>query len=450
MYNNESDTRFDTFRPIHYLGSKLRLLPEISQAIKQVAPNAKVVCDLFAGSGTVSHYLSSTYTIIATDVQEYSRVLCEGMLFPLSRAIHLEEVKKTLEASQFRQTITNVFEPILAYENNAISEFSSKDSSKLLNLISYGSFIDYEVNRKLSDDVEFNRIILETYKNVIGLGLDKNSNAMNTRYFGGLYFSYNQAIDIDCISEYAFSLPKYDQSVVLSALLSTVSDIVNTIGKQFAQPLQLRANDGRLKNHLKQKIFLDRSISIIDLFIQWLDRYMLMQKDRKSHIVKTMDVLESGKELSKYDIDVIYADPPYTRYHYSRYYHVLETMCKRDNPNISLTDRGDTSQLSRGKYRSDRHQSAFCIASKAEEAFEKLFRITASMKCPLVLSYSPYDANKAVSPRLKTIDELLSIARKFYTSIELKDISKFNHSKLNSSDKLLNTSEISEILILCK
>ena len=42
------------FRPIHYLGSKLRMVDEIVEAVDKVDPSKARVCDLFAGSGTVS------------------------------------------------------------------------------------------------------------------------------------------------------------------------------------------------------------------------------------------------------------------------------------------------------------------------------------------------------------------------------------------------------------
>ena len=46
------------FRPIHYLGSKLRLLPEIERLVDELDPSKGRVCDLFSGSGTVSYFLS--------------------------------------------------------------------------------------------------------------------------------------------------------------------------------------------------------------------------------------------------------------------------------------------------------------------------------------------------------------------------------------------------------
>ena len=35
--------------------------------------------------------------------------------------------------------------------------------------------------------------------------------------------------------------------------------------------------------------------------------------------------------------EFVYADPPYTRDHYSRFYHVLETLALRDDPRFRLT-----------------------------------------------------------------------------------------------------------------
>ena len=46
-------------RPIHYLGSKLRMLETVKEAVDTVDSSNGCVCDLFSGSGTVSRYFSS-------------------------------------------------------------------------------------------------------------------------------------------------------------------------------------------------------------------------------------------------------------------------------------------------------------------------------------------------------------------------------------------------------
>src|SRR5215218_6621567 len=70
------------FRPVHYLGSKLRLLGAISSALDDVDPRRGRTVDLFAGSGVVAAHLARGRDVVAVDVQEYSRVLASSLLAP--------------------------------------------------------------------------------------------------------------------------------------------------------------------------------------------------------------------------------------------------------------------------------------------------------------------------------------------------------------------------------
>src|SRR5688572_13023634 len=71
------------WRPIHYLGSKLRLTESIRELIDRIDPTGGAICDLFAGSGTVSFALSHSRCIVSADIQEYSRVICTALLKPV-------------------------------------------------------------------------------------------------------------------------------------------------------------------------------------------------------------------------------------------------------------------------------------------------------------------------------------------------------------------------------
>ena len=74
--------RPSSFRTIHYLGSKLRLLDFIEGVVNTVDSTPCGVCDLFSGSGSVAQHLSYHRRIIAVDIQEYSRVICSALLSP--------------------------------------------------------------------------------------------------------------------------------------------------------------------------------------------------------------------------------------------------------------------------------------------------------------------------------------------------------------------------------
>ena len=66
----------------------------------------------------------------------------------------------------------------------------------------------------------------------------------------------------------------------------------------------------------------------------------------------------------------VYADPPYTRDHYSRFLPCVGDNHTEGFPELSTTNiRGDK-HISNGIYRKERHQSPFCIKSKAPDAFK--------------------------------------------------------------------------------
>ena len=68
------------FRTLNYLGSKLRLLDFIENKVLDITPKDAGVCDLFAGSGCVSHKLSRLHPVVACDIQSYSRVITNALL----------------------------------------------------------------------------------------------------------------------------------------------------------------------------------------------------------------------------------------------------------------------------------------------------------------------------------------------------------------------------------
>ena len=147
--------------------------------------------------------------------------------------------------------------------------------------------------------------------------------------------------------------------------------------------------------------------------------------------------------------DILYLDPPYNARQYCTNYHVLETICLRDNPEVSTTFANGSGGISRAIYRTDRHQSPFCIKSQAELAFEQLFSGVKNLGVPLILSYSPFDASKAVTPRLRTIDQLVEMAREYYNHVNIVSPGSFTHSKLNSSELNFESNHEAELLIVC-
>ena len=126
-------------------------------------------------------------------------------------------------------------------------------------------------------------------------------------------------------------------------------------------------------------------------------------------------------------------------------------MALRDEPEVATTTirSNGVPRLSRGVYRLQRHQSPFCIPSKAAGAFEHLFVGVAKRHIPLVLSYSPYQASTRNRPRLLTIDQLLGIAEQHFNKVELLPVDGVSHNKLNVTERNVNVECHAEVLISC-
>ena len=146
---------------------------------------------------------------------------------------------------------------------------------------------------------------------------------------------------------------------------------------------------------------------------------------------------------------MVYADPPYTRDHYSRFYHVLETISLWDDPGVSTTRiRAKTTTFSRGVYRADRHQSPFCIKSQAPGAFERLFSAVRDLQAPLVLSYSPYAIDSNAHPRVMTVEQITSLAAKYFTRVETISPGRISHMKLNTTRLNIDAATEAELIFL--
>lgn len=438
-------------RPIHYLGSKLRMLEFIKSTIDQVDPTGVGVCDLFAGSGTVSKYLSGTRSVVSVDIQEYSRVICSALLHSSSRFKDAKGFINTCKSSKHYAQLLWCLEPMIAYEAECINIASLGDPNPLCELIESGSIISFEQEIYVNCSSNLNDVLKSTISRLEKSNFLLGPQALVVRYFGGLYFSYLQAVQIDALLEAITELPPEDRDTFLAGVISTASDIVNTVGKQFAQPLKPRSDDGIPKKNIVNRIKKDRIDEVFLVFNKWADSYLSQEKSKFDHYVYKMDYSDALDVIKDHnDIKVVYADPPYTRYHYSRYYHVLETICLRDNPSISTTFRNGKTTLSRGIYREDRHQSAFSIKTQAATAFDTLFKKVRCLDATFVLSYSPFDNTKKATPRVYSISELEKIARSYFAKVETVSVGQFSHSKLNHSDNNFDISVDAELLIVCQ
>lgn len=437
------------FRPIYYLGCKASFTPAIKAAIDEVDPSGGRLVDLFSGTGSVGAALGAFREVTTVDVQEYSRVLCSAVLSPpvlsqadikgvVARALHDEIAKQALWCLQ----------PLIEHERECIDAAAIGDFNALVELIEFPPLAVHATSEFETPSTRLGDATREVIRRFHETELWQSAETTVSRYFGGLYFSFTQAAMLDAMLSVADSSDEQSRNTLKAAALSTASQLVNTVGKQFAQPIRPRNKSGDVKPSLVKIVQRDRSLDTLELYRIWLGKYAALPRAIGRPQALREDYLDAIAQNAS-SFSVIYADPPYTRDHYSRFYHVLETMCLRDNPEISQVMKDGELIPSRGAYREERHQSDFCIRSTAPAAFEALFISAREHDLPLVLSYSPHEADDGTHPRVVSMNQIVALARAHYDRVEFRVVDGVTHNKLNRSGLKLKERDHAEILLKC-
>lgn len=446
-FEESSVAKAKAFRPIYYLGCKATFTAAIKCAIAEVDPTGGRALDLFAGSGAVASSLATERDVTAVDVQEYSRVLCSAALRPaeLSPDLIASTCDRVREVG--RQAV-RCFEPLVAFEAAAIIEAVKGNPEELIDLLESPPLIAFMADGQRKQNSSLGSAIEETISRLKTAGLAKSEDTIVARSFGGVYFSFEQAVVLDAALSVAQRASGKLQDTLKAVALSTASTLVNTVGKQFAQPIQPRSKSGVVKPGLANSVHKDRSLDSLGTYRGWLEKYSELPHTRGNHQAIRADYLDALRQYGSH-CSVVYADPPYTRDHYSRFYHVLETMCLRDNPTTSLVVRNGASSLSRGVYRNDRHQSLFCIRSTAPGAFESLFSNARQLDLPLVLSYSPHEEGDGTHPRVVSMQQIVELAGKYYRKVETLAVEGVTHNRLNRNGLKLKKRDQAEVIVKC-
>lgn len=376
---NENITKAKLPHLLKYMGSKREIIDFIEESIIELNVESKWLCDLFAGSSIVAGSLNYKFNIHANDIQTYSGILAKTYLSNLGsiKLTCLDEIEDKV-GKLVKQLYAKYPELIFSYKNH-------------FDLESF-ALIEKEQQKLIDKDFE------------IGFHLF-------TKYYSGTYWSFDQCVWIDslrAVAEQYNGKPEY--YAILSSLIFAMSYTSQSTGHyaQYRDPLTSSSMTDILSYREREiwPYFEKKFLELISI------PYYNSQKFK----VTSLDYLDCLRIIE--DNSVVYADPPYQSVHYSRFYHVLETLVKYDYPKVEY----------KGRYREDRHQSPFCKKTTVNKAFENLFEGVFLKKSHLVLSYS--------DTGMITLDEINFIANKIfskkYTSwVKAKD---HVHSKMGRSD----------------
>ncbi|MDU1022887.1 MAG: DNA adenine methylase [Peptoniphilus harei] len=456
---NKNELTNKEIRVIQYLGSKLKIVDNISYEIKKIIDEGSVVCDLFSGSGVVSNKLAQDFIVYANDIQEYSKLITKVLLCVDKNKTNSITYKDIIDSSYYRFNISKlsrIFEKPLKYEKDI---FESKDYKKFAELNELGVFYDKSEldnkNKKIADEIFGESLGIFNLNKIKEISTTKEYYALFSIYYSNGYFSLQQSIEIDSIR---FALDKmlenkvvdqYTYELLLVCLLHSVSEIVSSVGKNFAQPIKVTDKNGKIKDFAVKRCMRDRGLKIEEYFQTMLTTLESLNVSSDNNKVFSEDSTKLLDLEEMKNVNLFYLDPPYTIDHYSRFYHVLETLVKYDYPCLEEKVFKGEKRIMNGRYRDDRFQSKYSIPSKGLAEFKELIEKIGKLDADIVLSYSDSDDNLDTRKRVVSKDELISILKENYSFVEVKNL---NHRYRKLSHKSSNRKELnnSEMLIICK
>jgi adenine-specific DNA-methyltransferase len=342
---------------LRYMGTKRALAPVVREAIIELARPGQVA-DLFSGVGSVATSLASASPVLTNDALGFTTSFARARFLEAKRLPSRTVARRLFP--DFRTAYEHLREEFahrLALERTALA----RETRDALN--------DYmEAAPHVANSEWYRR-----RRSAAKAGSSHERYCMTVLYFSAGYFSTAQAAQLDALR---FAIDSYDEAAsrdwLMAAWLAAAGVVINAPGHtaQYLKP----GNDEvfkRIRRQWQRRVW--------SIFVDQLDAIQAIgtKKWRSRNTVCNADALELVGSHNFDQVGTVYADPPYTKDHYSRFYHVYETLYRYDFPASEGV----------GRYRADRFRTPFSLAQSAESAFRRLFETIANQNLPLVLSY---------------------------------------------------------------
>ncbi len=326
-----------------YMGSKRAMLANgLGTLLRNEMTGVDRFADLFAGSCAVSWFVAENFpsSVVTTDLQRYSSVLADAVL-GRTEALDAKLIWKGWSAG---------------------ARLSLRKDSIYVKAVKFQKIKWAKARR---------RSVAEARE------LCKTSDGLITRAYGGHYFSPFQALVIDALRDNLPADPKA-RNAALAALITATSRCAAAPG-HTAQPFQ--------PTHGAAKF----------LFEGWRRSVWGYAKSALAQICsKRAKVVGEGKVGTAEELAttlgpdaVAFLDPPYSGVHYSRFYHVLETVARGDCAEVSGV----------GRYPppSERPKSDFSVATKSKQALDRLLKILGERGVRTILTFPKEKTSNGLS-----------------------------------------------------
>lgn len=341
------------------MGSKRWMLRNgLGSILDLEASKAKRFVDLFAGSGSVSSYVAGRFNlpVLAFDLQQFSAVLT-GAVINRTEAL----------------SAATIWEPWLQRAKNIFDVYSPPIQAKVT-------------------------------KKSVGVYRAWSASQINlqvTKAYGGHYFSPVQAVWIDALRK---TLPKKepDRTVALASLIQAASQCAAAPG-HTAQPFQPSRTAKKFLKGAWEMDVVGRTKKILSLLSQ--------QCANNVGRAKVAEANTAAKSLRVGDLAFI--DPPYSGVHYSRFYHVLETIAQGACGPVSGVGRYPDAKF--------RPRSKYSVSTESAEALDGLLKTVAAKGATAVFTFPSHECSNGLSGEL-----VRKAARKYFKTREKIVKSKFS------------------------
>lgn len=315
-----------------YMGSKTAMLQNgLGATLLAEAEGMSRFVDLFAGSAAVSWFVgqSASIPVLSVDLQMYSRVL----------ALSVTGRTSPLDPSALEHTWLEAADRLR--RNHPLWSTADSGCDRLTR-------VDVERQRDLCRD---------------------GAAAMGTvsAAYGGYYLSLRQALTVDSMLE---SLPDQHmgRDVCTAATILAASRCVASPG-HTAQPFRPTE---RALPHIEKAWRHDILVEARRALAVLASRHA-----KTPGTAITCDAVSAARGLNERDL--VFLDPPYSCVHYSRFYHVYETIARGHCGHVSGAGRYPPAN--------ERPSSDYSIRSSAQEALEQLLGVLANAGSTVVLTF---------------------------------------------------------------
>jgi adenine-specific DNA-methyltransferase len=404
---------------VGYMGTKRYLAGSVADVISSCKRG--IVLDAFAGMCSVGEAVGSSRTVWNNDVQVFASEVAKALFTSKTPPPSAGDAVRCLfpDFCRNRRALTKRFWERLELEADALQ---AEDCVPLLIYQASAS----HVGNNPSLNLERRKLFLNPRAVPYRLA---------TISFADGYFGLSQAIEIDSIryaADRALSAAAIDADEhrwIVIALCQASAKVATTTG-HFAQYMKpSEKNFKRFRHQRTKSVWAELLECLANLTplgsTTWRRKNRVFRQDCLS--------LVTDIKLEKQRPSVVYADPPYTADHYSRYYHVWETLALYDYPE----------SFGAGRYRPDRFVTPFSIKTTVAQSVERLVKGCRDLGADLVLSYPNNGLLQLTS------EDPLKILKRSYRKVEIAHCIDYKHSTMGAS-KGASKNDVKEYIYLAR